>query len=201
MTRTTTLASATLLAATIAMSLLVVPTVASAQEVVTELPEVKLERIPPQFSYDIGMQLGVAEMTYFRDEVPPWATYGVFGSWGYHIRGNDRVGPGLAVVVEGPLPIHTSVAIEPTFRWDRIMGKVNIGASAGVAVMMHAAWRSSGTEIAFTPNPLIAGRIGWSQGWTRIGRRLFIVAEPKLRLVNKRVSPGIAIQVGSGYGY
>jgi hypothetical protein len=189
------------LAAPIALASLIAPDIAGAQEVVTELPEVKLERIPPQYSYDIGLQLGVAELTYFREEVPPWATLGVFGSWGYHIRGNDRVGPGLAVIVEGPIPLHTSLSIEPTFRWDRIMGKFSVGAAAGLAIMTHAAWRSSGTEVAVTPNPMLAARIGWSQGWTRVGRRLFIVAEPKARLISGRINPGISIQVGSGHGY
>lgn len=201
MTLTRITATAAAIAAATLAGVLATPVVAAAQEVVTELPEVKLERVPPQYSYDIGMQLGVAELTYFREEVPPWATIGVFGSWGYHIRGNDRVGPGLAVIVEGPIPLHTSISVEPTLRWDRIMGNISVGAAAGVAVMTHAAWRSSGTEVDITPNPVLAARVGWSQGWTRVGRRLFIVVEPKARLVSQRINPGISIQVGSGHGY
>ena len=167
----------------------------------TELPEVKLERIPPTYSYDVGLQLGVADITYFRDEVPPYATIGFFGSWGAHIRGNDRLGPGFAVIVEGPVPLHSSISFEPTVRWDRVMGKVGIGAAVGAAVMIHTAQRNTGTEIAVTPAPVVAGRIGWSQGWTRVGRRLFIVAEPKLRMIGSRLNPGVSIQVGSCVGY
>lgn len=174
---------------------------AYAQEVVTELPEVKLELIPPEYSYDLGLQLGVADITYWREEVPPWATMGFFGSWGYHIRGNDRIGPGLAVMVEGPVPLHYSASVEPTLRWDRIMGKLAVGAAAGVGFMVHSKSTELGPEMAWEPAPLVAARVGYSQGWSRISRRLFVVAEPKLRLVDGKLNPGITLQVGSGNGY
>lgn len=174
---------------------------ASAQEVVDELPEVELKRIPPVYSYDFGLQLGVADITYFRDEVPPWATYGFFASWGWHPRGNDRIGPGLAVMVEGPLPLHYSASFEPSFRWDRIMGKLTVGAAIGPAFMIHSKATELGPEIGFTPAPMVAARVGWSEGWTRVGRRLFIVAEPKVRLIAGDVNYGITLQVGSGQGY
>jgi len=172
-----------------------------AQEVVTELPDVQLELIPPEFSYDFGLQLGVADITYFRDEVPPWATMGFFASWGYHLRGNDRIGPGMAVMIEGPVPLHYSASFEPTFRWDRIMGKLTVGAAGGVAVMIHSKATELGPEVNVTPAPVVAARIGYSQGWTRVGRRLFVVLEPKMRFINGVPNPGLALQVGSGRGY
>ncbi|MFK7927134.1 MAG: hypothetical protein AB8H79_03025 [Myxococcota bacterium] len=189
------------LAAPTLIAIASISTPAMAQEVVTELPDVQLERIPPEFSYDFGLQLGVADITYFRDEVPPWATMGVFGSWGYHLRGNDRLGPGLAVMVEGPVPLHFSASFEPTFRWDRIMGKLTIGAAGGLAVMIHSKSTELGPEVNVTPAPLVAARIGYSEGWSRIGRRLFVVLEPKMRFISGVPNPGIALQVGSGTGY
>lgn len=174
---------------------------AFAQEVVTELPEVKLEQVPPEFSYDMGLQLGVADITYWREEVPPWVTMGFFMSWGYHVRGNDRFGPGLAVMVEGPVPLHYSASFEPTFRWDRIMGKLAIGAAAGGALMFHSKSSELGPQVAWTPAPVVAARVGYSQPWSRVTRRLFVVAEPKLRIIDGQLNPGITIQIGSGTGY
>jgi len=176
-------------------------TPALAQEIVDELPEVELQRIPPIYSYDVGLQIGVADITYYRDEVAPWATYGFFFSWGWHPRGNDRIGPGMAVMIEGPFPLHYSTSFEPSFRWDRIMGKLAVGAAVGPAFMIHSKSTELGPQVAFTPAPMIAGRIGWSEGWTRVGRRLFIVAEPKLRWIAGDLNYGITLQVGSGQGY
>lgn len=184
----------------VAATVLVGPA-ALAQDVLDELPEVELKRIPPVYSYDVGLQLGVADITYWRDEVPPWATLGFFASWGWHPRGNDRIGPGFAAMIEGPLPLHYSVSFEPTFRWDRIMGKLQVGAAIGPAFMLHSKSTQLGPEMAFTPAPMIAGRIGWSEGWTRIGRRLFVVAEPKLRLVAGDLNYGVTVQIGAGEGY
>ena len=174
---------------------------AQAQEVVDELPEVELRAVPPVYCYDFGLQLGFADITYFRDEVKPWATYGFFFSWGWHPRGNDRIGPGIAAIVEGPFPLHYSMSIEPSFRWDRVMGKLSVGAAVGPAFMLHSRLTELGTDRYFTPAPMIAGRIGWSEPWTRGGRRLFIVAEPKFRLIAGDVNYGVSLQVGSGQGY
>jgi hypothetical protein len=175
---------------------------ALAQEVVTELPEVELERIPPSYSYDIGIQIGAGDLTYWRDEVPVWATLGFFASWGAHYRGNDRFGPGLAFIAEGPIPLHASYSGELTFRWDRMLGEhIAVGAAAGGALMVHTAMRDFDTEVAVTPAPVVAARFGWAQNWTRVGRRLFVVAEPKARVIAGRVNYGISIQVGSTSGY
>lgn len=174
---------------------------AVAQDILDELPEVELQRIPPVYSWDVGIQLGVADITYWRDEVPPWATYGFFGSWGWHPRGNDRFGVGFAAMIEGPLPLHFSASLEPTFRWDRIMGKLAVGAAVGPAFMFHSKSTVLGPETGFTPAPMVAARIGYSQGWTRVGKRLFIVAEPKLRLIAGDLNYGVTLQVGTGQGY
>jgi hypothetical protein len=174
---------------------------AFAQEVLTELPEVELQRIPPRFSYDFGAQFGVADITYWRNEVPPWATMGLFGSWGYHPRGNDRFGPGFAAIIEGPVPLHATYSFEPTFRWDRVMGKLGLGAAVGGAFQIHAALRETNTEVHVGAAPVVAARIGWSQGWTRVGRRLFIVAEPKARYVRGKLNTGVSLQIGTCSGY
>ncbi|MFT7519721.1 MAG: hypothetical protein ACI9MC_001864 [Kiritimatiellia bacterium] len=174
---------------------------AAAQEVVTELPEVELKRIPPSYSYDFGAQFGIGDMGWWRTEIGPWMHMGLFGSWGIHYRGNDRFGPGLALQVEGPVPLQTTVALEPTMRWDRVIGKVGVGASLGGAFMYHYSMKPGVNESAVSGSPVAAVRLGWSQGWTRIGRRLFVVAEPKIRFIKGAPSASVALQIGSCYGY
>lgn len=184
-----------------ALALFGLGTPALAQEVVTELPDVELIRVPPTYSYDVGVQLGVSQVTYWADEVPPWAALGFFFTWGVHFKGNDRIGPSLSVLAEGPVPLHGSYSLEPTVRWDRIMGKLTVGASVGGAAMGHAAMRSGSTETGFSLSPVAAGRIGWSEGWTRVGRRLFLVVEPKFRFIAGNLDTSVVLQIGSGHGY
>jgi len=60
----------------------------------------------------------------------------------------------------------------------------------------------------FELQPSIVGRIGWSQGWTRVGRRVFVYLEPKLRPSLREddgvrrfaPNPVLALVVGSGRG-
>lgn len=168
---------------------------------VPELPEIKLERIPPTYSYDFGVQFGISEVTWWREEIPLWGKLGLFGVWGRHLGNGDRLGLGLALTAEGDIPIHMTLAAEPTVRWDTITGKFTFGASAGAALMYHRADRASGVQSATSAAPLIAARIGMSEGFTRVGRRLFVVLEPKLRYMLSRFSPSVSIAVGTGHGY
>ena len=71
------------------------------------LSRVELRHIPPQFSYDIGIQFGYGELTYWKDEVPAWASLGLAMAWGKHFNGH-RIGGGMAFVAEGPIPVHSS---------------------------------------------------------------------------------------------
>lgn len=167
----------------------------------SELPEVRLDRIPPTYSYDFGVQFGFGDIGYWREEIPPWMHFGLFAAWGRHLRNGDRVGLGGAILAEGAFPLHSTLAFDPTLRWDRVAGKVALGASVGASLMYHSAQKPAGLEQAFTASPLVAGRIGWSQGFTRVGRRIFVVAEPKLRYIRSELSASVALCIGVGHGY
>ena len=174
---------------------------ALAQPELSGLPEVKLERVPPTYSYDFGLQFGVTEVTWWREDIPAWGKLGLFGAWGRHLNNGDRLGFGLALTGEGDVPIHMTLAIEPTLRWDRVQGKLALGFSTGAALMYHRADKVGGIESATSAAPLVAARIGWSEGFTRVGRRLFVVLEPKVRYMVGRFSPSLSIAVGTGHGY
>jgi hypothetical protein len=173
---------------------------ADAEQMPAPLSKVELKRIPPRFSYDIGLQFGYGEITYWREEVPPWATMGINLSWGKHI-GKHRIGPGLAFIAEGPVPVHMSLFLEPTFRWDAILGWLQVGASAGPSFMLHHAQRTVVHQTDRGIGPMAALRVGWSEPYSRIGRRLHVVMEPKVRLVDGRMNPSVSIVIGSGRGY
>ena len=164
------------------------------------LSRVELRHIPPRFSYDLGIQFGYGEITYWKEEVPAWATLGFAMAWGKHFD-SHRIGMGFAFVAEGPIPVHSSVFFEPSARWDAVLGWLQIGASVGPGVSFHHAQRTVVHESKWDVGPVGSLRVGWSQPYTRLGRRLHVVLEPKVRLVDGRMNPTVAVFVGSGRGY
>ena len=166
-----------------------------------DLPKVELKRIPPQFSWEVGAQIGFGEITYWRDQIGWWGTLGFFGAWGRHF-GLHRIGMGLGIVMEGPAPVHMSFGGEPQVRWDWVHNKVGLylGAAVGPTFFWHHA-QTKVVENDFRISPMGSFRIGWSQPWTRVGRRLFFAVESKLRYVRGAPNPTFAIMIGSGRGY
>jgi hypothetical protein len=182
----------------LAAALLAAPPALAAE---TELPEVRLDRIPPTYSYDFAVLFGMGELGYWREEIPPWMHFGLFTAWGRHLRSGDRIGIGASILAEGPFPLHSTLAFDPVVRWDRVEGKLALGASVGGSLMFHSAQKPGGTETGVSASPLVTARIGWSQGFTRVGRRIFVIAEPKLRYMVGQFSPGVSLAVGVGHGY
>ena len=133
--------------------------------------------------------------------MPPWATLGIGASWGKHFGKTHRVGAGLAIIAEGPIPVHTSFFVEPTARWDAIFKWLQVGVSVGPAIGFHHAQRTITHESEWEVGPVGSMRIGWSQPFSRLGRRLHVLVEPKMRLVNGRMNPTVALYIGSGRGY
>jgi len=173
-----------------------------------DLPEITLESVPPRFSYEFALGFGFHELTYWRDEVSTWMGLGVQGAWGRNL-GAHRVGVGLSFVTEGPIPIHMTLALEPALRWDWVNHGVQLGASVGPAVLLHHTSSTVLEETVLGVAPVAALRAGYSQGWSRVGRRLFVLIEPKVRFiqmpedheVSYRFNPSVALVVGSGRGY
>src|SRR5690606_30637424 len=121
---------------------------------------------------------------HWADEFDAWVGYGLRGAWGKH-RGDSRFGVDVHATVEGPLGVHTSLGLEPHLSVDRISKSgLLLGAGIGPGLFYHAevseSMKTRG-ERTFELQPSIVGRIGWSQGWTRVGRRVFVYLEPKLR--------------------
>lgn len=172
------------------------------------IPTLKYDRPPPNFSWDVALQGSYGQITRWQDEViPGWIGFGIRGAWGKNLTptGAHRVGLHILLFLEGPAPVHMTTGLEPMFGWDYVASSgFWVGAGAGVGALYHvkASARSTGASVSEPGFGLAAaGRIGWSQTYTRVGRRLFIGVEPKVRWMSGRSGVTAALIVGSGQGY
>lgn len=171
------------------------------------IPTLKYDRPPADFSWDIALQGSYGSIVYWQAEIDPWIGFGLRGSWGKNLTdtGRHRIGVHLLVFIEGPAPVHMTAGIEPLLGWDHISTKgLWVGAGVGPSALYHVktARRGIGQDASAPGWGLAAAaRIGWSQTYTRVGRRLFVGLEPKVRYMNGRVGPTVALMVGSGQGY
>ena len=164
------------------------------------IPTLDIDRIPPNTSYELAVQFSYGAVSYWREQVPPWIGFGLRGGWGKNF-GQHRIGPALTVTAEGPIGVHSSIGFEPHFAWDFVSSKgLLLGAGVGPAAMYHVRNDTVVGETGFGVVPSAAARIGWSQTWSRVGRRLFVFVEPKVRYVRGEFSPVVALAVGSGRG-
>jgi hypothetical protein len=160
-----------------------------------------LERMPPRASYEVGLVMSFGTIAYFADETPPWVGFGIYTGGGRVFSNQHRLGAGLGVQLEGPVPLYYSASVEPQATWDYIAGKkLQIGASVGPALMLHSELETIGSKNNFTVNPMAAFRIGYSEGWSRVGRRFFALLVPKFRWIDDRPDLSLGLIIGSGNG-
>jgi hypothetical protein len=169
------------------------------------IPTLQYERPPPDFSYEIGVQASYGVIHYWQNEVAPWIGFGIRGGWGRNLpdKYNHRIGANLLLYVEGPMPVHMTIGLEPQLSWDYINKKgLLLGAGIGPAALYHSKIEN-GTSVFRKAGfgASAAARIGWSQSWTRVGRRLFVMVEPRLRYTEGLWGPSVALVIGSGRGY
>lgn len=162
-----------------------------------------LENMPPEWSTEIGLQVSFSDITYWNAYQPPYLGFGVRWGIGRHVgeKRADRFGGSLGLMVEGPVPIYWSGFLEPLFSWDRVSHNLLVGASIGPAIALHGQQLLLGADLTPGFSPMAAVRLGWSQPWSRALRRMYVVAEPRVRLVDGRPNPGVVLLVGSGSGW
>lgn len=162
----------------------------------------RLENLPPRRSGDLALSVGFADITYWREYTTPWLAFGIKGGYGTHFGANreSRVGFSVGGSLEGPFPEFVTIAFEPMATVDHVHKHLLLGASVGPAVLAHSRLLITGQEWSFGASPQVSLRIGYSQPWSRVARRLFIVAEPKFRYIAGAVNWSAAITIGSGSG-
>jgi hypothetical protein len=164
-------------------------------------PPVVLKHIPPRFSWNIALHPSYGMLPQFA-EAPTWMGLGVRGEWGKHF-GSHRLGPGLAISLEGPLGVEWSTNFEPLAVWDYVSPKgLWVGASGGVDLILNATL-GGGSQVttSFDLSPSAAVRLGFSQQWSMIARRFFFGVEGKFRYIDGTPAFIGAIVIGSGMGY
>ncbi len=166
-----------------------------------------LDLLAPRAAWDLSVHVNYSTVAHFGEL--PWVGFGLGLAWG-RIFGVHRLGAGLRLNLEGPVPIYFSSSLEPQVQWDAILGGVQVGASLGPALLLHTRALALGSSNTLGVAPMAAVRVGWSQRWRRASRRFFVVLEPKVRWVAmERVGEapvdwapdvGVGIVVGSGRG-
>lgn len=194
----------------VAALLLVSMPAAFAQDAEVELdpslpiPTLNYDRPPPDFSWEIGVMMTYGTITYWQQELEPWVGFGLRLGWGRNVGANyaHRIGVTGVMFAEGPMPVHASVGIDPQLSWDYISDKnIWLGAGVGAAAMLNSKTISTTPERYVSLAPSVSARIGWSQTWSRVGRRLFVGFEARARYTNGNVGPQGALVLGSGKGY
>jgi len=164
------------------------------------IPTLTLDRIPPNTSFEFAIEASYGQVAYFRDAVPPWIGFGFRAGWGKNF-GVHRLGFAGTLTAEGDIGVHTQLGFEPELAWDMVsMKDILLGIGASPAVIWTVDDSTVSVEKSLNFAPTLEARIGWSQTWSRVGRRLFLFLEPKARLVGGVVSPQVAVAVGSGSG-
>lgn len=170
------------------------------------VPMLRYDRPPPDYSYELGFRVSYGSVARWTQEIPMWVGFGLHGGWGRNLPDSyqHRLGASVLAFVEGPLPIHMTAGIEPHFTWDWIgKKKLLLGAGLGGAVMYHSKI-VSGSNILREAGLGASGalRIGYSQTWSRVGRRPFVVFETRFRYLNpEQMGPSFHVVIGSGKGY
>ena len=164
------------------------------------IPTLTIDRIPPSTSYEFAVQVSYGQVSYHRDTVPPWVGFGLRAGGGKNF-GLHRIGGAAVFASEGDLGIHTLLVLEPAVTYDLVTpGGLLLGASVGPSFMYWADASTITVESDFGVGPAASARLGWSQTWSRIGRRLFAFAEPKVRQANGNTDVILAVAIGSGIG-
>lgn len=161
-----------------------------------------LEDMPPHRSGDLAIIVTYSDVTYWRAYTPPWMGFGIRGAYGWHVGDKlaSRLGMSFMFSEEGPVPEYFSLAFEPSADWDHVDNGILVGASIGPSLLLHSQLELRGAEWSVGFSPAVSARIGWSQPFSRIAKRMFVVANPKLRWVGNRPNWVIGIAVGSGSG-
>ncbi|MBN2798559.1 MAG: hypothetical protein JXX28_05370 [Deltaproteobacteria bacterium] len=155
--------------------------------------------VPPTVSYEWGLLVSYGTIPHFYPEAWAWPGLGLRGGGGYHV-GASRFGGSIGAAVEGEVPVYYNLVLSPQLTWDHLGGRLQLGASLGTDMLLHGAKGLQDDSYAFTPAPAAALRIGWSEPWSVLSRRMFILVEPRVRWADGAIMPTGAVLIGSGRG-
>lgn len=161
-----------------------------------------LENMPPRRSWDLSVGVNYTDVTFWRAYTAPWIGMGLRFGYGSHIGEArlNRIAGSVSFSTEGPVPEFYTLALEPSLDWDRVQKGLQIGASIGPAVYLHNRLTLTGPETHIGASPWVGARVGWSQPWSRVMRRMFVLVDPKIRVIAGLPSWSVGVAIGSGSG-
>ena len=92
------------------------------------------------------------------------------------------------------------IGLEPMFVIDRIMGPLQVGGTLGIGMNYYGEADLRGANVAFGASPSAGAHIGISQPFSRVSRRFFVLAEPKVRFDGAQASFTGMLLIGQGRG-
>lgn len=160
-----------------------------------------LRKMPPTWSWEFEMGSGYGDVPAWRRESQAALLMGGRFGFGRHFANpTHRFGGYFCTSLDGPVPITFAWVLEPGAGWDAVVGRLQVGASVGYALSYNAKNELVGWETTLTSGPALALRLGYSDPWSRVGRRFHVFVEPKVRYLQGLLSPSAMIYVGSGLG-
>jgi hypothetical protein len=160
-----------------------------------------LRNLPPAWSWDGEMGFGYGDVPAWRRYNAQYVLMGGRISFGKHLKNPaHRVGGTLTSTLDGPVPITFAWVVEPGLAWDAVLGKLQVGTTLGYATSYNANNQLIGWETNLTTGPALSFRVGYSQPWSQVTRRMHVFVEPKVRLIGGLLAPSATLFVGSGRG-
>lgn len=165
-----------------------------------------LDDLPARRAWDLAVAISYGNIGYWNGATNPWTGYGVRGTYGGVVNAKHRFGGSFGVAVEGPFPVYMTVAFEPAFAYDYISGRLQLGASVGPSLLYHESRATIRTERHLSLSPMVSARVGYSTSFSRVGRRFFVLLEPRFRYITGGRNLGgvpdyaVSLVVGSGQG-
>jgi len=165
------------------------------------IPTLEIDRIPAHTSYEFAMQVSFGPVAYFEHVSANSPGFGARAGWGRNLGPWHRVGAGGLVTVEGEPGVYTLFTFEPSITWDVVnKSGVALGVSVGPSFIHTRANATRVLKAGYAIDPVVAARVGWSQTFSSVGRRIFVYLEPKVRLTDRGPVTIAALVVGSGRG-
>jgi hypothetical protein len=165
-----------------------------------------LDELPARVAWEGAMHASYGNVGYWSGANTPWVGLGGRAGYGVIFKAKNRLGGAMGASLEGEFPIYATAAFEPQITLDRVSGGLQLGLSVGPSLLVHTSQATVHTETVAGLASMAAFRIGYSKSYSRLGRRFFVVLEPKIRILKPRdpaASPVdwlVAIVVGSGRG-
>ena len=160
------------------------------------IPTLEIERLPARTSHEFAMVLSFGPVAFFEDVSPMRPGFAVRGGWGKNAGPNARFGVSGHASIEGEPGVHTLLTLEPGLAFDLVTQNGFAFGLTGGPSFVHT--RNIYASNDFGLVPYAAVRVGGSQTFSSVGRRMFVYFEPKVRWTPEGPVPIAGLVVGSG---